>query len=156
MPEKYRAAAYQDEGYQDEKRGGEKYKRGQRASTSSYKRALTHLKRYIRSRITPKLAAKIGYRAHLRKGRFVGEIGERTARERTVGERMAYVGDRVDFSLTDGTIWFVGAVIIRVLLNALVISFPFLQMPLLLVLVGAISYSIYRIVLSQHYATATV
>ncbi len=144
--QRHRTGVYQNESYQDEKRGSEKYRDKQSKGASPYKRTITRLKRYVRHRTRPRTESK----AHLQEDQSIA------------GKSTAYTGDTpskwlgrradfplVDFPLIDGTIWFVSAVIIRVLLNALVISHPFLQMPLLLVLVGAISYSIYRIVLSK-------
>ncbi len=64
-------------------------------------------------------------------------------------DNIAHVNQRGQFSWIDGIIWFVGAAIIRILLNALVINYSILKLPLLLLLVGVISYSIYRIVLSK-------
>ncbi len=53
------------------------------------------------------------------------------------------------FSLLDGAIWFSGAAIARIVLEALVLNYPILRMPLLLVLFSAISFAIYRVVVSK-------
>ncbi|MGB3790968.1 MAG: hypothetical protein WA949_23385 [Phormidesmis sp.] len=137
---RYRAEAYQNESYQDEKQDSKKYRREHRG-VSSYKRTAARLKRYISSRIRPAVERRAGpSKDQLIAGRSIAYVSE---------ARSEWLGHRLSFSLTDVTIWFAGAVIVRILLNALVISHPSLQMPLLLVLVGAISYSIYRIVLAK-------
>lgn len=61
----------------------------------------------------------------------------------------AYTDSSRRFSWTDGAIWFCGAAIARILIETVVLSFPVLRMPMLLVLFSAISFSIYRVVTSK-------
>ena len=44
----------------------------------------------------------------------------------------------------DGAIWFSAAAIVRIILEAIVLSYPPLRMPLMLILFSAITFSIYR------------
>ena len=53
------------------------------------------------------------------------------------------------FSWTDGAIWFSGAASTRSIIEATVLSFPILRMPVLLILFSAISFSIYRVITSK-------
>jgi len=53
------------------------------------------------------------------------------------------------FSLLDGAIWFSGAAIARIMIEGIVLSYPILRMPLLLILFCAISFAIYRVVVSK-------
>ncbi|MEL6158766.1 MAG: hypothetical protein AAGJ95_14495 [Cyanobacteria bacterium J06554_11] len=53
------------------------------------------------------------------------------------------------FSWMDGAIWFSAAAITRIVLAAIIASFPFLRMPLLLILFSAISFAIYRVFTSK-------
>ncbi len=126
--QRYRTETDQNESYQDAKHNSEKYTRDHKGSTPHSRRILTPLRRYIRNRIKSIVSGSAAYASDT---------------------PSQWLSDRVNFSLTDGTIWFASAVIIRILLNALIISYPFLQMPLLLILVGIIAYSIYRIVLAK-------
>lgn len=66
-----------------------------------------------------------------------------------VAQRSPDIEVRSSFSWLDATIWSASAAILRVFLNTLVLNYPGFEMPLLLVLVGTISYSVYRAVLSQ-------
>ncbi|MEL6352015.1 MAG: hypothetical protein AAFR58_09630 [Cyanobacteria bacterium J06627_28] len=61
----------------------------------------------------------------------------------------AYTQSHGRFSWTDGAIWFCGAAIARIIIETVVLSFPALRMPMLLVLFSAISFSIYRVVTSK-------
>jgi len=88
-------------------------------------------------------------RALSRLQRRIQDGNHRVGRRLETTGNIAHVSQRDQFSWVDGIIWFVGAAIIRILLNALVVNYSILKMPLLLVLVGVISYSIYRIVLSK-------
>lgn len=109
---------------------GERHERNSRLTSNvpalraTHKRVLIRLKRYIKNNLL---------------------TNKRLSKDKGI----AHTGDRTRFSWIDGIIWFVGAAIIRILLNALVINYSILKMPLLLILVGVISYSIYRIVLSK-------
>ncbi|MBE9063281.1 hypothetical protein [cf. Phormidesmis sp. LEGE 11477] len=80
---------------------------------------------------------------------FVQPVVEGKVTEGGAVESAATLSDRSSFSWIDATIWIVSATIIRILLNNLVFNYPFFQIPLMLILVSIISYSIYRIVLSQ-------
>lgn len=53
------------------------------------------------------------------------------------------------FSWLDGAIWFSGAAITRIVIEAALISHPFFRMPLLVVLAGAIALAIYRVVFAK-------
>lgn len=58
-------------------------------------------------------------------------------------------GMESSFSWTDAAIWFSGAAIARIVLEAVVTSVPLLHMPILLILFSAISFSIYRVVVAK-------
>ncbi|MEL6491309.1 MAG: hypothetical protein AAFQ95_15235 [Cyanobacteria bacterium J06621_3] len=66
-----------------------------------------------------------------------------------MGNSQAAIPSSNRFSWLDGTIWFSAAAITRIVLEAIVLSYPLLRMPLLLILFSAISFSIYRVVVSQ-------
>lgn len=53
------------------------------------------------------------------------------------------------FSLMDGAIWFSSAAIARIMLEAIVLSYPIMRMPLLIILFILISFAIYRVVVSK-------
>ena len=53
------------------------------------------------------------------------------------------------FSWLDGAIWFSGAAIARIVVEAALLSHPFLRTPLLVVLVGVIAVAIYRVVFAK-------
>ncbi len=53
------------------------------------------------------------------------------------------------FSWLDGAIWFSGAAIARIVVEAALMSHPILRMPLLIALVGAIALAIYRVVFAK-------
>lgn len=53
------------------------------------------------------------------------------------------------FSWMDGAIWFSAAAIARIILEAIVISYPITRMPLMIVLFSVISFSIYRVFVSK-------
>jgi len=53
------------------------------------------------------------------------------------------------FSWMDGAIWFSGAAIARIIIEAIVLSYPLLRMPLLLILFSVISFAIYRVVVAK-------
>ncbi|WP_121970700.1 hypothetical protein [Leptolyngbya sp. BC1307] len=53
------------------------------------------------------------------------------------------------FSWLDGAIWFSSAAIARIVIEAVLVSHPFLRTPLLVVLVGAIAVAIYRVVFAK-------
>lgn len=65
--------------------------------------------------------------------------GSRSERDRTSGH----------FSWLDGAIWFSGAAIARIVVEAALVSHPILRMPLLIALVGAIALAIYRVVFAK-------
>lgn len=58
-------------------------------------------------------------------------------------------GMESSFSWTDAAIWFSGAAIARIVLEAIVTSLPLLHMPILLILFSVISFSIYRVVVAK-------
>ncbi len=53
------------------------------------------------------------------------------------------------FSWMDGAIWFSTAAIIRIVLEAILLSYPPLRMPLMLLLFSAISFSFYRVFVAK-------
>ncbi|MEL6856620.1 MAG: hypothetical protein AAFO83_16180, partial [Cyanobacteria bacterium J06607_13] len=53
------------------------------------------------------------------------------------------------FSWMDAAIWFSTAAIARIVIEAIIVSFPFLRMPLLLILFSVISFAIYRVFTSK-------
>ncbi|MGB3574376.1 MAG: hypothetical protein WBA01_20250, partial [Phormidesmis sp.] len=53
------------------------------------------------------------------------------------------------FSWMDGAIWFSAAAIVRIVLEAIVLSYPPIRIPLMLILFSAISFSIYRGLISR-------
>lgn len=53
------------------------------------------------------------------------------------------------FSWLDGAIWFSGAAIARIIIQSALISHPFLRIPLLVVLAGAVALAIYRVVFAK-------
>ncbi|MEM9947099.1 MAG: hypothetical protein AAF810_13655 [Cyanobacteria bacterium P01_D01_bin.36] len=59
------------------------------------------------------------------------------------------LGGGSGFSWIDGAIWFSGAAIARIMIESIVLSYPILRMPLLLILFSAISLAIYRVVVSK-------
>ncbi|MEL6469578.1 MAG: hypothetical protein AAFQ74_07605 [Cyanobacteria bacterium J06623_4] len=73
--------------------------------------------------------------------RLTGSVG--SDRAHTLDEEPAIAKAR--FSWMDAAIWFSAAAIARIMLEAIVVSFPFLRMPLLLVLFSVISFAIYRV-----------
>ncbi|MEM8503769.1 MAG: hypothetical protein AAF716_11525 [Cyanobacteria bacterium P01_D01_bin.1] len=98
----------------------------------------------------PKVRLKVaGRRMLARLKQYIHNRNHQTSTRIERSEDALYIKERNGFSWTDGIIWFVSAAIIRIILNALVINFSILKMPLLLILVGVISYAIYRIVLSK-------
>lgn len=101
-----------------------------RQTTKLYKRLLTRLRQTIRRQRTTNTA-----HSSMTKPQFVLKSTD--------------ISSRGSFSWLDATIWSVSAAIIRVVLNILILNYPSIQTPLLLVLVSIISYSIYRVVLSQ-------
>jgi hypothetical protein len=53
------------------------------------------------------------------------------------------------FSWLDGTIWFSGAAIVRIVVQSIAASYPMIQTILLIALVGVIVFALYRVVVSK-------
>ncbi len=54
-----------------------------------------------------------------------------------------------NFSWLDGTIWFSGAAISRIVIQTIAVSYPLVQTAALLILVGIITFAIYRVISSS-------
>lgn len=83
-------------------------------------------------------------RGHRNATRPVNHPGNRSGRDRTSGHF-----SWSHFSWLDGAIWFSGAAIARIVVEAALVSHPILRMPLLIALVGAIALAIYRVVFAK-------
>ncbi|MGD1863478.1 MAG: hypothetical protein ACFB0D_02880 [Phormidesmis sp.] len=78
-------------------------------------------------------------------GLNLGNLFNRTKRNRPSYSNSA----KSRFSWLDGAIWFSGAAIARIMIEAAVLSYPILRMPLLLILFSVISFAIYRVVVTK-------
>jgi len=105
---------------------------GQRGSASSQKGSTLGLKKLLAS------LSKIGQRQRT-KAPDLDNLPQQSER----------VSGNSAFSWTDAAIWFSGAAIARIILEAIVVSVPLLRMPILLLLFSVISFSIYRVVVAK-------